>query len=150
MTCLINSEMTLRPPHIMPSRRIRTNGTKIKQILTVPKLGLISIFILALSACAESGGGSGSDSGGSTRPPPKPSVTITKENGNIYLDWVNSDANQYRVLYWQGNNAPQEHITSGTQYTFPPLNAGDYTVLVEAYDELGNSLFSAPVTLEVL
>ena len=80
----------------------------------------------------------------------KPSINLTTENNNIYLNWSQSNADLYRVLYWKGNNAPQEQITTSTEYTFPPLNAGSYKVIVEAYDEMGNSLFSAPVTLEVL
>jgi hypothetical protein len=79
----------------------------------------------------------------------KPSVNLTTENNNIYLNWSQSNANQYRVLYWQGKDAPQEQITTGTEYTFPPLTIGSYTVIVEAYDEMGNSLFSVPVALEV-
>ena len=80
----------------------------------------------------------------------KPSANLTTENNNIYLNWSQSNADLYRVLYWKGNNAPQEQITTSTEYTFPPLSTGSYTVVVEAYDELGNSLFSVPVTLEVL
>ena len=80
----------------------------------------------------------------------KPSVNLSTENNSIYLSWSQSNANQYRVLYWEGNNAPQEQLTTSTEYTFPSLSAGLYTVIVEAYDIIGNSLFSAPVMLEVL
>ena len=113
------------------------------------KLPLISILILVLSGCAESGG-SGSESKSESVLPRPPAVALTMENNNIYLNWSQGNANQYRVLYWKGNNAPEEQITTSTEYAFPPLSTGSYTVLVEAYDEMGNSTFSVPVALEVL
>ena len=114
------------------------------------------VFLLYLSGCGappnsddKSDASVSSGTSGSTSIKP-PSVTVVTENGNINLDWNDIDAAQYRVLYWQGNDAPQEFMTASTAYTLPPLSTGYYTVIVEAYDELGNSLFSAPVALEVL
>ncbi len=79
-----------------------------------------------------------------------PVVNLGANGDSTILDWNNSNANQYRVLYWQGNENPQEHMTNSTTYTLPPLSSGVYTVIVEAYDALGNSLFSTPVTVRVI
>ena len=85
-----------------------------------------------------------------------PSVNIAVERDRINLNWNDSNADQYRVLIWQGddvnlfgNDAPQEYMTNGITYTLPSLTSLTYTIIVEAYDELGNSLFSAPVTAVV-
>jgi len=128
--------------------------------LSSSRLPLISILVLVLSGCGDVGtGGSRSGSNITSNPGSEslesnklevPFVTLAMENNNIYLDWTQSNADQFRVLYWKGNNAPQEQITTGTEFTFPPLSAGNYTVVVEAYDDMGNSLFSLPVALEVV
>jgi len=85
-----------------------------------------------------------------------PSVNIAVERDRINLNWNDSNADQYRVLIWQGeqagvwgNDAPQEYMTNSPTYTLPPLTSLTYTIIVEAYDELGNSSFSAPVTAVV-
>ena len=117
---------------------------------------LIYIALFYLSGCAEGGPGSGSGSGSGSDAIrgisglKAPSVSVVTNGSSANLSWDNSNADQYRVLYWEGNNAPQEYITSSMGYTLPTLGLGIYTVIVEAYDELGNSLFSTPVTLEVL
>ena len=85
-----------------------------------------------------------------------PSVNIAVERDRINLNWNDSNADQYRVLIWQGddvnlfgNDAPLEYMTNTITYTLPSLTSLTYTIIVEAYDELGNSLFSAPVTAVV-
>ncbi len=85
-----------------------------------------------------------------------PSVNIAVERDRINLNWNDSNADQYRVLIWRGeqagvwgNDAPQEYMTNSITYTLPSLTSLTYTIIVEAYDELGNSLFSAPVTAVV-
>jgi len=122
-----------------------------------PRLPLISVLVLVLSGCGEPDSGSGSSSGSSTTSTisstnelKAPSVNLEVDGNDVYLNWTESNADQYRILYWEGNEAPQEFVTSGTEYTFPPLASGTYSVVVEAYDGLGNSLFSVPVMLEVL
>ena len=112
-------------------------------------------FIVVLSACGAPVGSESSDRSSSYGTTGEsslkvPSVEILIENDNINLSWSDANAAQYRVLYWQGNNAPQDFITTSTDYTLPPLGSGDYTIIVEAYDALGNSLFSAPIALEVV
>ncbi|MFL0803377.1 MAG: hypothetical protein K6L81_06640 [Agarilytica sp.] len=65
------------------------------------------------------------------------------------LNWSDSNAVNYRVLYWSVAQAnPVETIVSGQNFS-QPVDAGTYTIVVEAYDALGNSLFSAPVLVEV-
>ena len=127
----------------------RIGGNSMTQMLSCSRLSLFMILIMVLFGCAP-----GDDAPITTSPPSSklvaPSVSVVAENSSINLNWNDSNANLYRVLYWQGNNAPQEHITTSTTYTTPPLSIGIYTVIIEAYDELGNSLFSAPVILEVL
>jgi hypothetical protein len=122
---------------------------------TAKKILIYLALLLYLSGCAEGGGsGSGSESGldaiRGISGLKAPSVSVVTNGSSANLSWDNSNADQYRILYWEGNNAPQEYITSSTDYTLPTLGLGFYTVIVEAYDELGNSLFSTPVTLEVL
>jgi hypothetical protein len=99
------------------------------------------LFIAVITAC----GGSGSI-GGNTE---VPVVSVTLKNGSLNLNWNDVNAHQYRVFYWHGNETPQEHMTNSTTYALPSLTSGTYTIIVEAYDELGNSLFSAPITAVV-
>ena len=126
----------------------------LQMINSTAKKILIYIALFYLSGCAEGGSGSGSGSGSDAirgiSGLKAPSVSVVTNGSSANLSWDNSNADQYRILYWEGNNAPQEYITSSTDYTLPTLGLGFYTVIVEAYDELGNSLFSTPVTLEVL
>jgi hypothetical protein len=122
---------------------------------TAKKILIYIALLLYLSGCAEGGGsgsgsGSGSDAIRGISGLKAPSVSVVTNGSSANLSWDNSNADQYRILYWEGNNAPQEYITSSTDYTLPTLGLGFYTVIVEAYDELGNSLFSTPVTLDVL
>jgi hypothetical protein len=117
----------------------------LQMINSTAKKILIYIALFYLSGCAE-----GSDAIRGISGLKAPSVSVVTNGSSANLSWDNSNADQYRVLYWEGNNAPQEYITSSMGYTLPTLGLGIYTVIVEAYDELGNSLFSTPVTLEVL
>jgi hypothetical protein len=114
------------------------------------KLILFTLLVLALFGCAESeSGGSGSVVPLRAEGLKVPIAWVTEENDCFTLNWDDSNADQYRVLYWRGNEAPQEHITTNTAYTIPTCGV-IYSVIVEAYDELGNSLFSQPVTTDVL
>ena len=116
---------------------------------------IASLFYL--SACGStvgSGDSASGDSSGtssaSSNTPTVPTVEVLRENGELNLIWDDMNAALYRVLYWQDSDAPDEFTTAGTAYTLPPLSRGDYTVILEAYDSLGNSVFSAPVSMEVL
>ena len=83
--------------------------------------------------------------GPSSSPLAAPVVNVTANGASTILGWDGSNADQYRIFYWHGNEMPQEHTTNSTTFTLPPLSRWTYTVIVEAYDSLGNSLFSAPV-----
>jgi len=108
---------------------------------------LLILFIAVITACGGGGGGDDDDDGGN---PAVPVVSVVEENGIMILNWNNTEADQYRTLYWQGNDAPQEYMTKNTTYTLPQLSKGTYTILVEAYDTSGNSWFSVPVTVVVI
>lgn len=95
------------------------------------------------------GNGQGSDQGSNQEPLQAPQLANHTGNDRLVVSWSDSNAQQYRVLYWQGNETPQEFTTSDLTFTSSPLTAGSYQVLVEAYDALGNSLFSAPMMIEV-
>ena len=118
---------------------------------TIKKL-LVSLVILSLYGCGTAIESESSNivSSLTSRAPAAPSVSVVSKNGNFDLNWNDTDAYQYRVLYWQGSDAPQEHLTNATSYILPPLRRGEYTALVEAYDALGNSAFSQPVLMEVI
>lgn len=140
--------------NFLPFSRTSGRNEDLKLNISATSLAMCMIFILTLSACGSPETSSSSSSSGTVGTAAgklvTPVVSIVTENGNIYLNWDQSNADQFRVLYWEGNEDPQELVTTDTEYTFPPLAAGSYTILVEAYDSLGNSLFSVPATLEVI
>ena len=113
------------------------------------KLYLIPVLLLALSGC----GGVSEDeldlSQGTAPTSGRPVVNVVENNLGTHLNWNDTEAYRYRVFYWQGNDAPQEHMTASTTFTLPSLSSGAYTVIVEGYDSLGSSLFSVPVTAVV-
>ncbi len=50
-----------------------------------------------------------------------PVVNVSENSGSTILNWNDSNADQYRVLIWQGeqagvwgNDAPQEYMTNST------------------------------------
>ena len=134
----------------------------------------LSVLITSLMACG--GGGNENspsdvpvipepDSGDPPAPPSGeliiPIVNVVMNDQQLELSWSESFASLYRVLYWEGDEvpqgapqlapqlAPQTATTNNLAYVTATLNTGTYTVIVEAYDELGNSLFSAPTSVEV-
>ena len=104
---------------------------------------------LILAGCGGGSGGSSTDESSSSLSKPSVSVQTLFLNGNSSLEvlWDNSNASQYRVIYWRDGEPAQFFTTSDTEFTSPNLAPGDYTVIVEAYDEQGNSLFSDPATV---
>lgn len=124
------------------------------------KFLVVAVFlnsVLVLSGCGGGGGSSGEagspisdvlDDGSLAAPRILGSVDAQQLN----LFWRDSNADSYRVLYWlEGSTgAPSEYVTNALGYSTPSLSPGRYSVIVEAYDELGNSLFSDPLSLEVL
>ena len=72
----------------------------------------------------------------------KPDVIATIDGNLLSVRWNNVNADRYRVLYWQANNAPMEINTQALQASANLAQAGTYAILVEAYDEQGSALFS--------
>lgn len=133
---------------------IFTNGTYLMSNL-LRKFLLFAVFIttLLLTACGGSGGsGSSNQSPGTNQPEilSSPIARAQSDGQQININWDESYANEYRVLYWQGNETPQEFTVTNLSYQTPALSPGHYTILIEAYDDLGNSLFSAPINVDVM
>lgn len=76
---------------------------------------------------------------------------LTHESNSISLSWTGCDeGTTYRVLYSQRGTRPSAIDTTERSVVIPNVNAaGQYDVMVECYDELGNSVFSAPRQMEV-
>ncbi|PCK07373.1 MAG: hypothetical protein COA42_14635 [Alteromonadaceae bacterium] len=92
-----------------------------------------------------------------TLPPvPDPVIPLTLPSAievgstadQLNVTWEPSNAQEYRVVYWQGDETPSEYLTTGASFS-AAVDDGQYSVLVEAYDELGNSVFSPVMTTEV-
>ena len=132
----------------------------------------VTLLFLMVSLIACGGGGTPSSSSDtpttpvpdSSEPPTTPSsepptsptgvlttpiVNVTMVDQQLQLQWTESFASSYRVLYWAEGVAPQEATTNDLTYIFATLDTDAYTAIVEAYDDLGNSLFSAPISVEV-
>ncbi len=79
-------------------------------------------------------------------------VNINDNNGSPRLYWGDANAISYRLLLQRGNQTPLEIITTTNEHTFtePSQLQGISTLIIEAFDSLGNSVFSAPVNVENL
>jgi len=116
-------------------------------------VALLSSFFFLISCGGESDGPSNNIAPvGNSLPQTlsAPNVATRIERQQIIINWDDSHADSYRVLYWQSNEAPREFTLSSLSYRTPTLSVGQYNVLIEAYDALGNSLFSPPFIVEVL
>lgn len=117
---------------------------------------LAGALLIMLAACGSdsaevSSTASPDTSGGSTGPLSRPAISTTQMEDSIVVYWDQSNAAEYRVIYWRGSDIPSEHVTSDLEYVSPPLvEPGEYIVIVEAYDEQGNSLFSDPSIIEII
>jgi len=121
-----------------------------KQSVALFKSTYITFLSLCLIACGGGGASTSSDNKGEASGIlSAPLLTSSVENSRINLSWSNSFADEYRVFYWRGNDAPQEQLVVERTLTTAVLSSGTYTVIVEAYDDLGHSLFSRPETVEV-
>ena len=113
------------------------------------RLTLSAIILLIISGCGAPEGGSENGQSSSSDDMSMPRVNVTEDNNRITLQWNDTNAAQYRVLYWHDDEDPQEYLTTDTTYITPSLISERYTFLVEAYDDLGNSRFSEPTLVEV-
>lgn len=116
--------------------------------MTKPTIALLTLLLL-LTGCKEETEEVANTS--TLEDPPlraleKPVVEVTQSN---QLQWSNSYASQYRVLLWLNDQQLSEHYTSQRRFNPSSLASGQYTAVVEAYDSIGNSLFSDPINMEV-
>lgn len=81
----------------------------------------------------------------------KPNVYSANQAGNsIEVFWDPVNASEFRVIVWPENDVPRIYVTTDFEFSTEITTSGEHIIFVEAYDELGNSLFSDPSTLEVL
>lgn len=78
-----------------------------------------------------------------------PIVKVMNSGSQLEVSWSDSNAYRYRLLYWKEGEKPTQHFSHSLNFILEVLTSGNYFILVEAYDELGNSLFSKPVLIEV-
>lgn len=79
-----------------------------------------------------------------------PTLSANVNNKTLNVSWNNVSAASYRVLVWQDQtSAPIVVTTSNLNSSVALADAGNYTIMVEAYDALGNSVFSEPRFMEV-
>ena len=115
---------------------------------------LIFVFFLTsfITAC---GGGDSGDSQQTqvqvqaTENSSIPIVKVVNSGSQLEVSLSDSNAYRYRLLYWKEGEKPTQHFSHSLNFTLEVLTSGNYFILVEAYDELGNSLFSKPVSVEV-
>ena len=68
----------------------------------------------------------------------------------LLLSWSDANAFQYRVLYGIQGERPTEQFTNATVFNSPnDIPLGVYEAVIEAYDEVGNSVFSQTVVVPV-
>lgn len=73
------------------------------------------------------------------------------ENGTPHLYWGDANGISFRLLLLRGNDSPVEIFTTTNEYHFSTNELdGVSSVVIEAFDSLGNSVFSNPVNVEDL
>lgn len=87
--------------------------------------------------------------------PPLPAQTliVTGENegNNFAVSWNNVAADSYRVLFWDNDgNVYGPTTTSLSLSITAEMRRLGGSLVVEAYDALGNSVFSSPINVEAL
>lgn len=80
----------------------------------------------------------------------KPQLSVSITASGLNVNWGQNTAYRYRVLYYLDDIHVGDTLTNSVSSHVLPVNDfGTYTVIVEAYDTLGNSLFSDPAVVEV-
>lgn len=77
-----------------------------------------------------------------------PKASVKAADGMMQVSWSDASAVRYRVLALRESESPREATSVGLRADLP-AEPGSYSVVVEAYDALGNSRFSDPVAIEV-
>ena len=139
------------------------------------KVSFSLLLVFLLASCGGSETTSNTDNSNSSTPVPEPTPVATSApnptpeanppasppenmesiqveaqlmNRRLEISWSNISADNYRILITNGNASPLVFNTFETAMV-TEVNPGSYTVIVEAYDELGNSVFSNPEFVEV-
>ena len=78
-------------------------------------------------------------------------AALAQEGNAISLSWSGCEAaTSARVLYGPEDVRPSEMITTDQALVTANLtSAGTYRVIIECYDQLGNSVFSQPTSVEI-
>lgn len=80
----------------------------------------------------------------------KPALSVEVLGDTISASWSDSSAEGYLLRVWpQDTSTVEETSVSITSYQTGALRSTWYLVMVEAYDEFGNGIFSDPVYVEV-
>lgn len=81
----------------------------------------------------------------------RPNITEFRgEGGQLSVTWSESNASEYRFIYTDTDGEISDTVTSSlTAQSQAELPAGEYSLLVEAYDHLGNSIFNEATVVEV-
>jgi len=109
------------------------------------------IFVIFLTSFITACGGGSGDSQQiqATENSSIPIVKVVNSGSQLEVSWSDTNAYRYRLLYRKEGEKPTQHFSHSLNFTLEALTSGNYFILVEAYDELGNSLFSKPVSVEV-
>ncbi len=78
----------------------------------------------------------------------KPDISVTITSQGLRVVWGQSNG-IYRILYAVDDQEPLEMMAAGPSSTLPIDTFGNYMVIVEAYDHVGNSIFSDPAFIQV-
>lgn len=76
---------------------------------------------------------------------------VTQSGGQIQVSWgACRGSDGYRVLFGPEGQRPEQRVTSNLNLSLPvPTQAVKFSVILECYDALGNSVFSPRSVLEV-
>jgi len=105
-----------------------SDGSHVLTVVVYDKVGLSSTDTVAILIDAQ---------------PPSLTITSPAQGGylgtaDVMVTWSGSDAGTGIAYYWVSMEGLPAINTTGTSYTFNDLADGTYTVLVSAYDQLGN------------
>jgi hypothetical protein len=110
------------------------------------------LFLSALlSACGGNDESESSTSEQAERPVIVAQVSVDDSNNTFLASWNDVDASTYRVLFWDVNGNLHETTTEALSASIAfPVNVSEGTVVIEYFDNLGNSGFSDPLQVEAL
>jgi hypothetical protein len=86
-------------------------------------------------------------------PLPTQTLTVTGENdgNNFVMPWHDVGADSYRVLFWDNDGNVYGPTTASLSLSIASaIRRLSGSLVVEAYDARGNSVFSSPINVEAL